>query len=192
MINEEKLKELREIYNYVKEAKKNMSSEKKKKMWSSWYNMMSRCYGLQSRKKGHENCLVCKEWHIPFVYYKWWIDNYYEIGNEQMDLDKDILKKGNYIYSPKYAMYVPHRINTLFEQITCKINYKNGKYVLNFGGKEKRIEKFDTELEAKQRWIEYKTKLIRDCAAQYKGKIPDRLYNAMIEWKIELSDWDNK
>lgn len=69
MINEEKLKELREIYNYVKEAKKNIS-EKKKKMWSSWYNMMSRCYGLQSGKKGRENCLVCKGWHIPFVYYK--------------------------------------------------------------------------------------------------------------------------
>ena len=30
MINEEKLKELREIYNYVKEAKKNISEKKKK------------------------------------------------------------------------------------------------------------------------------------------------------------------
>lgn len=30
------------------------------------------------------------------------------------------------------------------------------------------------------------------CAAQYKGKIPDRLYNAMMDWKIELSDWDNE
>lgn len=41
MINEEKLKELRENYNYVKEAKKNMSSEKKKKMWSSYNGLIN-------------------------------------------------------------------------------------------------------------------------------------------------------
>ena len=31
-----------------------------------------------------------------------------------MELDKDILFKGNKIYSPSTCIYVPHRINSLF------------------------------------------------------------------------------
>ena len=44
-----------------------------------------------------------------------WIDkNYYEIPGEQMCLDKDILCKGNKVYSRETCIFVPERINLLF------------------------------------------------------------------------------
>ena len=45
---------------------------------------------------------------------KWLEENYYEVPGEQMCLDKDVLYKGNKIYSRETCIFVPQRINKLF------------------------------------------------------------------------------
>ena len=62
-------------------------------------------------------------------------ENYYEVENERMCLDKDVIIKGNKIYSPETCCLVSPQINSLF---TKRQNYRgnlpigvilyNGKY----------------------------------------------------------------
>ena len=49
-----------------------------------------------------------------------WYDQNRVLG-KTLDLDKDILFKGNKVYSPETVALVPHAINTLF------INRKDGR-----------------------------------------------------------------
>ena len=60
------------------------------------------------------DCSVYEGWHNFQNFAKWYEDNYYEIEEEQMHLDKDILVKGNKVYSPDTCVFVPETINGLF------------------------------------------------------------------------------
>ena len=78
----------------------------------SWNSMMKRCYGRN--KYGNKDKYVCDEWLNFQNYAEWYYENYYSIDKERMELDKDILVKGNNIYSPDTCIFVPQRINSLF------------------------------------------------------------------------------
>ena len=81
-----------------------------------WYDMLKRCYDPKYKKKHstYKDCEV-EDYLLNFQHMGEWIDkNYYEIPGEQMCLDKDIVCKGNKIYSRDTCIFVPQRINKLF------------------------------------------------------------------------------
>ena len=47
---------------------------------------------------------------------------------------------------------------------------------------------FDTPEEAFQTYKEFKENYIKQVADEYKDKIPEKLYEAMINYKIEITD----
>jgi hypothetical protein len=116
-----------------------------------------------------------------------------------MELDKDILIKGNKIYSPDTCIFVPHEINMLF----IKRNAKRGKYPIgvsydkqkkkfeascSINNKQKRIGRFSTAEDAFNAYKIYKEGLIKQVATIYKAKIPYELYNALINYEVEITD----
>jgi hypothetical protein len=78
--------------------------------------MLERCYSEKHRDKhsAYAECTVCDEWHCYQTFAKWYEENYYIIDGERIHLDKDILVKGNKVYSPETCMFVPQRINMMF------------------------------------------------------------------------------
>jgi hypothetical protein len=88
-------------------------------VYLKWSNMLERCYSEEYHKKQptYIGCSVDERWHNFQVFAKWFEENYIE-GYE---LDKDILLKGNKIYSPETCCFVPKEINLLFK------GHKNGK-----------------------------------------------------------------
>lgn len=121
------------------------------------------------------------------------------VGNEQIDLDKDILCKGNKVYSPETCIFVPHTINTLF--LRCQKNRghlpigvcfdkSKKKYCAGLGINHKNIKLgvYNTPEEAFAEYKRHKEALIVVTADKYKGRIPEKLYKAMINWKIEIDD----
>ena len=165
-----------------------------------WNDMHSRCYNEKLHKRFPEyiGCTICDYWlEDKERFYKWVEENYYMIGNEQMDLDKDILCKGNKVYSPETCVFVPHTINTLL--LNCRrkrgkypvgVSFDKGKYraALNVDGKTVKLGVFNTPKEAFMEYKRHKEALIIVVADRYKGKIPDRVYEAMMNWKIEIDD----
>lgn len=87
----------------------------KKYSYRVWYAMIQRCYKeYNTTKKTYKDVFVCNEWLCYENFEKWFEDNYYVVNNEVMNLDKDILIKGNRIYSPETCCFVPRRLNILF------------------------------------------------------------------------------
>ena len=93
-----------------------------------WWHMMNRCYNIKSYEKKHSYapCTVCEEWHNYQNFGKWYDENYYEIPNEIMCIDKDILIKGNKLYSSDTCVFVSQPINSLF----TKDDARRGNYVI--------------------------------------------------------------
>lgn len=170
------------------------------KCYITWRNMNERCYDPKFHEKfpTYENCKVCKEWNNYQEFAKWDDENYYEVGNEQMMLDKDILCKGNKIYSPNTCIYVPQFINSLFTksnksrgELPIGVTKNGNRFVaqLNKGtGKPIYLGIYSTPKEAFQAYKIAKEKYIKEVAEEYKDKIPYRLYEALMNYKVEIDD----
>ena len=162
----------------------------------AWISMLQRCYDpyFLNKYPTYRDCIVCEEWHNFQNFAKWYDENYYEIGEEIMSLDKDILVKGNKIYSPETCVFVSQRINTLIiKGDDIKTTYhKDGRnkiYSATIRIEGKRFSKgFFTLKEAKLFYKQFKENYIKRVADEYKNLIPEKLYEAMYEFKIEIND----
>ena len=193
---------------YLGEGKyKAYENGKQTKCYQTWYEMLKRCYDPKYHEKepAYINCKVCKEWHNFQNFAEWYYENYYEIKGQRMHLDKDILNKGNKIYSPENCVFAPQRINTLFIRCDkvrgeypvgvyydkqhekfraqCKIyDYEENKSKTRFLGY------YDEPEKAFQVYKEFKEKYIKEVADCFKDLIPDKLYKAMYEYKVDIND----
>lgn len=168
------------------------------KCYVSWKNMLKRCY---SKEKKYENykilgVKVCDEWKDFVEFRKWFEENFYQVKDEQMDLDKDILLHGNLIYSPERCIFVPKRINALFVKSKIRrgptpigVYFRKGKYFGSCSVNGKNVRKaFNTEAEAFEFYKEVKENHIKDIANEYKPYIPNRLYQALCNYEVKEDD----
>ena len=170
-----------------------------------WHGVLQRCYDPKFHEKHstYKDCTV-EDYLLNFQHMgKWLEDNYYEVPGEKMWLDKDILCKGNKIYSRDTCIFVPERINLLFTkrdksrgnspigatpnssgnyQVRCHDEYGKSIYLGTYNTKEK----------AFQVYKQYKEKVIKKVIDSYKEKIPEPFYSklktAMYNYKVEIDD----
>ena len=172
-----------------------------KHIYKRWYDILYRCYSdkLHARAPSYIDCEACEEWQNFHSFLNWHKKNYYEViidgKKSKMDLDKDILVKHNKIYSPETCIYVPHEINTLIVNgkgnrgeypVGVWLDKEKKKYRANIGSKK--LGTFNTVEQAFAVYKKEKEKKIKDMARTYKEHIPDKLYQAMVHWKIEITD----
>ena len=171
-----------------------------------WKDMLDRCYNPYSlnRRPCYIDCYVCELWHCFQNFAEWFYENYYEIPNEKMNLDKDILIKGNKIYSPETCIFVPQRINTLFiknkEKRGCypigvRWHKRDKKFesncsILDENNKRKQIYlgRFNTSEEAFLPYKKFKENYIKQVADEYKEIIPNKLYEALYKYEVGIND----
>lgn len=174
----------------------------KSKSYITWINMLRRCYDEKSKMKNptYKECYVCEEWHNYQNFAKWYEENYYEVDGEKMTLEKDLLIRGNKIYSPETCIIAPNKINCLI--IGCNsargdypkgVNFHkaSGKYVAQCSVddcKRKHLGLFNTPEEAFLSYKEFKEQYIKQVAEEYRDKIPTKLYEAMMKWEVEITD----
>lgn len=167
------------------------------KIYGIWAGMLNRCYNNLPKYSAYNDCTVDNEWHSYAAYKKWYKDNFYKIEDEVMCVDKDILYKGNRIYSPKTCIFIPATLNTLLEK-SLKIR---GKYPIGVSKKRNKynahckvithrkfLGTFDTPLLAFNAYKAEKERHIKEITESYKGKIPIEAYNALMNWQIEITD----
>ena len=167
--------------------------------------MIKRCYDpkYQEKHSTYKDCKVENSW-LNFQNMAEWInENYYEVPGEKMCLDKDVLCKGNKVYSKETCIFVPQRINNLF----VKSDKSRGKdpigvyqvpsgnyraFCSNGYGEQIRLGTYPTEEEAFRVYKEYKEKVIKRTIDSNEGIIPEphysRLKEAMYNYEVEIDD----
>lgn len=165
-------------------------AQQKTQVGYCWRGMLERCY-CDRMKKIHPAyygiSTVCEEWLNFQVFAEWYNKNVYQVGTERMHLDKDILFKGNKVYSPDTCIIVPQRINALFIKKQNKYGLPtgikpraNGKYEAKYN--QEHLGVFNSVEEAELAHEEAKRKAIKAVAEEYRPVIPDKVYKALLAW----------
>lgn len=160
------------------------------KAYAAWNHMLERCYDPKflSKKPSYIGCSVCEEWLFFPTFQKWFDDNYVE----GWYLDKEILVTGNKIYSPDYCLFAPTLITKVFNDcekargeypLGVSFHKRRMKFIayLNIDGKLKHIGYFGTADEAHRAYLRAKKANIIRMANEWRGKISDKLYIALIK-----------
>lgn len=162
--------------------------------YQTWADIFKRCYNTNTQEKNptYKECTVDEHWHNFQNFAKWFENNH----KEGFQLDKDILVKGNKIYSPKTCCFVPREVNSLFKKCKKASNLPAG--VSKMGNKyQSRMHKnnktfylgtYSTIEEAFQAYKIAKEYYIREVADRHRGKIEEKVYTAMINYKVEITD----
>lgn len=161
---------------------------------------MYRCYySTKNRDASYSQCEVCDEW-LLFSNFKQWFDDKSNGYVEGYDIDKDILVKGNKVYSPNTCCFLPPEINKCFiRQKKSKHNFpigvakhSSGHYYarVNINGKLKHLGMFNTPTEAFDAYKFAKEQYIKELAEKYfqEGKITEKVYNALLLYQVDKID----
>lgn len=122
-----------------------------------WAGMLSRCYSHKFKLKHptYEGCSVSDDW-LTFSNFKSWMEKQDWLG---MDLDKDIIKPYNKIYSKENCAFIDRPLNRiLLDRGSLKGDFatgvsmdkRSGRFVaqISINGKQAHLGYFLTEAEA--------------------------------------------
>ena len=171
------------------------------KEYKLWCNMLRRCYSDISKKKypTYEGCEVSDNFK-SYEYFYDWCNKQIGFGVEGFELDKDLLVKGNKVYSETTCVFLPKEINSVLTKSTAKRGeyligvywHKKGKAfvaVVNKNkGKQEHLGCFNTEIEAFNTYKQAKEAFVKEQANKWRGKIDERAYNALMNYQVEITD----
>lgn len=144
------------------------SSGKAKRTWtcpyySRWIDMLRRCYSDYFHKKqpSYVGCYVCEEW-LLFSNFRSWMKNQDWKGKH---LDKDLLIKGNKVYSPDTCIFISQTLNNFTNdhslasgELPTGVNYHKGSGKIHarcgnpITGKREFLGCFDSKDIAHEAW----------------------------------------
>lgn len=178
------------------------------KEYNAWRAMVQRCYDekLKNKFTTYSECTMFSDWLYFPNFYEWLHsqENFEQWKEGNWNLDKDILVKGNKLYSPETCCLVPHHINVLFVRNEPRRgNYPIGVTIMPNGmyqascsdpfeleHKPHNIGYYYTAEDAFYAYKRYKENIIRQLAEEEynKGTITKRCYNAMMNYEVEITD----
>lgn len=172
----------------------------KTKEYRLWNSMINRCYNekVLSSSPTYKDCSVSEEWRY-LSNFKEWCNKQIGFDQDGWHLDKDILIKGNKEYSPKTCCFVPLELNSvLTNRRKCRgaypvgVSYKKriGKYIsqISKNGEVIHLGTYDTPEEAFYAYEPVKEVHIKSLAEKWKDKVDPRVYEALMNWTIEITD----
>ena len=176
--------------------------------YAKWMHMLQRCFDNKFKEKNptYKDVTCCERW-LCFANF---LEDFEVLKQEYgwgeditLNLDKDILHKGNKIYNLENCILVPDWINLLF----IKSDAKRGSYPVgvsyhkrakkyqarcNVNGKLKSLGYYNTIEEAFNAYKQAKEQEIKrvadECVSKGYVTKDSRLYKAMINYQVEIDD----
>ena len=171
------------------------------KEYALWHNMLQRCYSntFQKRNPTYEGCEVSENFK-SYEYFYEWCHNQVGFSNKDWQLDKDLLVKGNKVYSEYSCVFLPNEVNTLLIKreasrgeyligvCWCKTHKAFVAQVRKNKGKQEHLGCFNTELEAFKAYKVAKESFIKEQANNWKSQIDNRAYEALMNYEVSSND----
>lgn len=180
------------------------------KVFELWCGVRSRCSSEIYREKytTYKSCSASEEFMDFQSFAKWAVK---QVGFNQTEyhLDKDILVKGNKLYSEHTCCFVPHYLNLFFtSNHSVRGNYPIGvtyikarahlprpyrakirKYDINTGKSTcTHIGYFTTAEEAFSAYKTTKELLAKEYSEKLTGSVDDRVLTALISYQVDKYD----
>ena len=177
----------------------------KTKEYTLWYSMLTRCYSdtYKNKRPTYEGCEVSDNFK-SYEYFYEWCNKQIGFSNDgngnPFHLDKDLLVKGNKIYSESTCVFIPREINSLLVKSTasrgkhligvcwCKRGKAFKARVRKNKGKSEYLGLFNTEIEAYNTYKQAKESFIKEQANKWKSQIDERAYEALMNYTVEITD----
>ena len=173
----------------------------KTKEYTLWCNMLRRCYSAtyQNRQPTYEGCEVGDKFK-SYEYFYEWCHKQVGFGESGFQLDKDLLVKGNKVYSEDSCVFIPSEINTVLTKSTAsrgehligvywnKTNKAFRAMVNKNKGKQEHLGSFKTEIEAFNAYKTAKESFVKEQAEKWKSQIDPRAYEALMSYTVEITD----
>ena len=171
------------------------------KEYDLWNSMLKRSYSDNYKKKNptYIGCEVSDKFK-SYEYFYEWCHKQIGFGVDGFELDKDLLIKGNKVYSENVCIFIPSEIN----QLLVKREALRGEHLIGVSwsktnkafrarvnknkGESEHLGYFNTELEAFNAYKTAKEAFIKEQAEKWKGKIDERAYEVLMKYTVEITD----
>ena len=176
------------------------------KEYNLWYTMLQRCFDEHSEGvlETYKDCTVSENFKSYEYFYDWCNNqvgfNIFDENDRPFEIDKDLLIKGNKLYSENTCVFLPREINVALTKSNktrgdypIGVHWSNTKKVFiaqinKGGGSQKHLGQFDTELEAFNAYKQAKESYLKELANKWKDKIDERAYEALMNYQVEITD----
>lgn len=170
------------------------------KTYQVWCSMLQRCYNPNTEyaRRNYKDCEVSDYFKIFPQFLEWWKMKSDGISVD-LQLDKDILVKGNRLYSETTCTLVPRDVNMLL----IKRNKARGKYPIGVTYC-KRSKKYKAQFSkfnvitnlgshdsVESAFLAYKIakeEYVKEVANKYKDVIEEKVYEILMKYEVNIDD----
>ena len=165
-----------------------------------WYCMLRRCFDEKRKQEypTYQNVTCSKEW-LSMTTFIEDVSKMKGYGLEGWQLDKDVLVKGNKLYSKETCCFVPAEVNMLLTKsdnsrgelpVGVCFHKASGKFKaqLAINGKLKYLGLFTSPDEAFQAYKLAKEAYIKVVAQKWKHLLDERVFQALMVYEVAIDD----
>lgn len=171
------------------------------KVYQIWSAMLQRCYDKKHQEKinpTYDGCSVSEDWHC----YQKYAEDYYNLVGESKGwhIDKDIIIRGNKVYSYENCCAVPPELNMML----CGGNAARGKFPIGVSwnkrrgmfrsyswggiGKQIHLGYYNDVQSAFNAYKVFKESFIKGQANKWRDQIDPRAYQALLNYEVHVDD----
>ena len=167
------------------------------KEYRLWGDLLKRCYcpKYQEKQPTYKGCSISENFK-SYSYFCEWCQNQIGFNQKGFQIDKDLILKGNKVYSEDTCLFLPRELNSLL--ITCKAvrgtlplgvcTHQGRLMVKCHTSTSRHIGYFNTVGEAFQAYKEVKEAFIKAQAEKWKAFIDPRAYEALMDYTVSITD----
>lgn len=170
-----------------------------------WDGIRTRCLRGGAMQRAEPTYEGCNNLFKDFQVFTDW--NIHQIGYDTFDLkgrrwqfDKDLLFKGNKVYSEETCVFVPSELNSVLSKrqrfrgdlpVGVCLHKQTGKYIARVAKRfpiTEHIGLYSTPLAAFEAYKRVKEAYIKELTSKWEGIIDPRAYAALMSYQVEITD----
>ena len=169
------------------------------KSYDVWKEMLSRCYEPEATHfpvYGGVGVRVCEDWHNYQNFREFYDTDLYRQKGWQ--IDKDIMIRGNTVYSSENCAFVPREVNMAIVKAKLStypqgvdFHKASGKFRsrISVYGKTINLYSGDCFIDAFNKYKTAKECYLKDLAKKWTGLVNPRVTESLNNWEILLTDY---
>ena len=168
------------------------------KSYNLWLGLLERCYSLKTQEKRptYRGCQASESFK-NYSYFHNWCQTQVGFGREGYHLDKDLIFKGNKLYSEDTCLFLPSELNVLLTSrkaargilpVGVSANGNGFQAETHHGTNSPYIGRFNTPELAFQAYKQVKEAFIKRQAEKWKNFIDPRAYQALMVYEVLITD----